>query len=817
MKQIIKKGSFLTLMFMLLGCLSLYAADNDLITRQITIKLEKAGTLPDKIGSSKKYKITNLKIIGEINGTDLNMIREMAGRTAFSNYTDGKLSVLDLSEAKIVEGGGYYYYGNKSYNYYYTSNDVIGCCAFRDCSGLTSLTLPAGITWIDVGAFYGCSGLTNLNLPDGITKIDYGAFWGCSGLTSLTLPAGITSIGDKAFWYCSGLTSLTLSDGITKIGDWAFEGCSGLKEVRFCINDNLDTYLTKDHPYIDVDCGIKYYINDKEITRIEIPSNVTTLGNYVFQGCSGFTSLTLPAGITSIGSDAFSNCSGLTSIYVYAEKVPEIYSDVFKGVDAKKCTLYVPMGTRDDYWLSDFGDYFENIAEFETTGIDKITINLEKAGTLPDRIENNYHITNLKIIGEINGTDLRMIREMAGSIYSGGKLSVLDLSEAKIVEGGDCYYYDCSTSNDVIGRFAFRGCSGLTSLTLPAGITEIDYGAFDGCSRLTSLNLPAGITKIGSYAFEDCSGLTSLTLPAGITEIGSQAFYGCSGLTSLNLPAGITEIGDGAFWGCSGLTSLNLPAGITEIGSQAFQNCSGLTSLNLPAGITSIGDQAFSGCSGLTSLTLPAGITEIGRYAFGDCSGLTNLTLPAGITEIGSCAFWGCSGLTSLNLPAGITSIGFSTFGGCSGLTSLNLPAGITSIGDQAFDGCSGLTSLTLPAGITSIGSAAFWGCSGLTSIYVCAEKVPEIGSNVFVGVGAKKCTLYVPMGTRADYRLAGFGDYFENIVEFDATGIDKTTTSTDVEEVARYSVNGQRLSAPTKGLNIVKYSDGSVKKVAVR
>ena len=750
MKQIIKKGSFLTLMFMLLGCLSLYAADNDLITEQITIELEKAGTLPGRIGGSKKYKITNLKIIGEINGTDLNMIREMAGRTAFSNYTDGKLSVLDLSEAKIVEGGGYYYYGNKSYNYYYTSNDVIGCCAFRDCSGLTSLTL---------------------------------------------------------------------SDGITKIGFWAFYGCRGLKEVRFCINDNLDTYLTKGHPYIPVNCGIKYYIdiNDKEITRIEIPSNVTTLGNYVFQGCSGFTSLTLPAGITSIGSDAFSNCSGLTSIYVYAEKVPEIYSDVFKGVDAKKCTLYVPMGTRDDYWLSDFGDYFENIAEFETTGIDKITINLEKAGTLPDRIENNYHITNLKIIGEINGTDLRMIREMAGSIYSGGKLSVLDLSEAKIVEGGDCYYYDCSTSNDVIGRFAFRGCSGLTSLTLPAGITEIDYGAFDGCSRLTSLNLPAGITeinsgafygcsgltslnlpagitKIGSYAFEDCSGLTSLTLPAGITEIGSQAFYGCSGLTSLNLPAGITEIGDGAFWGCSGLTSLNLPAGITEIGSQAFQDCSGLTSLNLPAGITSIGDQAFSGCSGLTSLTLPAGITEIGRYAFGDCSGLTNLTL-----------------------PAGITSIGFSTFGGCSGLTSLNLPAGITSIGDQAFDGCSGLTSLTLPAGITSIGSAAFWGCSGLTSIYVCAEKVPEIGSNVFVGVGAKKCTLYVPMGTRADYRLAGFGDYFENIVEFDATGIDKTTTSTDVEEVARYSVNGQRLSAPTKGLNIVKYSDGSVKKVAVR
>lgn len=202
---------------MLLGCLSLYAADNDLITRQITITLEKAGTLPDRIASSKKNKITNLKIIGEINGTDLRMIREMAGSNSNGNSTDGKLSVLDLSEAKIVKGGDCYL--NNGYDY--TSNDVIGSRAFL----------------------------------------------GCSGLTSLTFPADITSIGDEAF-----------------------------------------------------------------------------------QGCSG-----------------------LTSIYVYAEKVPKIDSNAFKGVDAKKCTLYVPMGTRYDYCASDFGDYFENIVEFEATGIDKTT------------------------------------------------------------------------------------------------------------------------------------------------------------------------------------------------------------------------------------------------------------------------------------------------------------------------------------------------------------------------------------------------------------------------------------------------------------
>ena len=523
MKQIIKRGSFLTLMFLLLGCLSLYAADNDLITKQITIELEKAGTLPDRIASSEKYKITNLKIIGEINGTDLGVIRGMAGSNYIGNSTDGKLSVLDLSEAKIVKGG-YCYYRDL-----HTSNDVVGDFAFYGCSRLTSLNLPAGITSIGEGTFEDCSGLTSLNLPAGITEIGEYAFKGCSGLTSLNLPAGITSIGSYAFKGCSRLTSLTLPAGITKIYDYAFDGCSGLKEIRFCINDNLDTYLTKGHPYIDVDCGIKYYINDKEITSIEIPSNVTTLGNYVFQGCSRLTSLTLPVGITSIG----------------------------------------------------------------------------------------YR--------------------------------------------------------------AFQGCSGLTSLTLPVGITSIGTSAFEGCSGLTSLNLPAGITKIGDGVFRDCSGLTSLTLPAGITEIGNYAFYGCSGLTSL--------------------------------------------------------------------------------------------TLPDGITKIGNCAFEGCSGLTRLNLPASITSIGW-----------------------YAFDGC-----------------------SGLTSIYVYAEKVPKIGRYVFEGFDAKKCTLYVPKGTRDDYRFFGFGYYFENIVEFDATGIDKTTTSTDVEEVARYSVNGQRLSAPTKGLNIVKYSDGSVKKVAVQ
>ena len=395
----------------------------------------------------------------------------------------------------------------------------------------------------------------------------------------------------------------------------------------------------------------------------------------------------------------------------------------------------------------------------------QITIKLDKAGTLPDKIGSSKKnlITKLKIVGEVNGTDWCFIREMAGSGYDGksteGKLSVLDLSEAKIVEGGDYYnkyyyyendvyyYKNCYTSNDVIGKCAFKGCRGLTSLTLPDGITEIGSSAFYKCSGLTSLTLPAGITTIGGSAFEGCSGLTSLTLPAGITSIGDDAFYGCSGLTSITIPNGVTQIDKNAFRDCTGLTSLTLPANIKRIGESAFENCSGLTSLNLPAGITTIGSSAFYGCSGLTSLTIPDGVTKIGKYAF---------------------------------------------------------------------EGCSYLTSLTIPSSVNSLGDYAFKNCSSLQSVHV-SWSTPISAGKAFNKADVSKCTLYVPQGTEQDYFLADVWGDFGNIVEYDPTGIDKVTTSTDAKELSRYSVNGQRLSAPAKGLNIVKYSDGSVKKVVVQ
>ena len=400
----------------------------------------------------------------------------------------------------------------------------------------------------------------------------------------------------------------------------------------------------------------------------------------------------------------------------------------------------------------------------------QITIKLDKAGTLPNRISSSkkYLITNLKIVGEVNGKDLCLIREMAGCDAglekTDGKLSILDLSDAKIVKSNDSYVWDGGWeqgSNDELGNSVFKGCSVLTSVTIPSSVTSIGLWAFEGCSGLTSLIIPSSVTSIERSAFKDCSGLTSLTIPSSVTEIGKSVFEGCSGLTSLTIPSSVTEIGESAFKGCSGLTSLIIPSSVTSIGSYVFENCSGLTSITIPSSVTEIGGAAFKGCSSLINLyyKIDEKIETYLRY-----------------------------GHLYINVKCGIEYY----------------------LNDKK------ITSVAIPSTITKLGEYAFQNCRDLTSVYVSWQSPISTGS-AFYGVDISKCTLYVPQGTEQDYWLAPVWGDFGKIVEFDATGIDKVTTSTDAKELSRYSVNGQRLSAPAKGLNIVKYSDGSVKKVVVQ
>ena len=182
--------------------------------------------------------------------------------------------------------------------------------------------------------------------------------------------------------------------------------------------------------------------------------------------------------------------------------------------------------------------------------------------------------------------------------------------------------------------------------------------------EVTYMNRTRKVTSIGKEAFYGCSGLTSVTIPNNVTSIGSSAFRNCSNLTSVTIPNSVTSIGDGAFWNCSGLTSVTIPNSVTNIDTSVFSGCSGLTSITIPNSVTSIGSSAFRNCSGLTSVAIPNSVTSIGYEAFWNCSGLTSVTIGSGVTSIGSSAFYRCSGLTSITIPNSVTSIGNNAFDG---------------------------------------------------------------------------------------------------------------------------------------------------------
>ena len=1001
MKKFTFKRQLLFVMLMLLGCLAIQAADDGLITNQVVITLDEPGTLPQKISASDKYLITNLKVKGDINGTDLGFLREMAGQSINGeDETDGKLSTLDLSDAKIV-GGGEPYFNFGGYETYFTEYDKIGKYAFSSCNSLKSLTLPKDITSIGEAAFWGCSGLTSITIPSSVTSISAFAFNGCSSLTSIELPNSLTTIDEAAFRECTSLTSVTLTSNLTSIEIHAFIGCSQLKEVRYNVLDDLATYIQTDHPEIVVDydsnCDFKYYQNNQEITSLKIPAGITSIGKNVFQKYNGIQSLTFSPALTSISDLQFScDFSNLKSVSVGWQD-PIAAGNFFKNADMRKSTLYVPQGTELPYAIADVWAGFGNIIEYNN----QPTITLEQPGTLPQKISDfdKNLITHLKIKGKINGTDLRFIREMAGVSVTGeitdGELANLDLSEAKIVSGGDYYYQDSNdtkyyTKDDELGVCAFSKCWGLKDISLPGDLKSVGDFAFSDCSSLETINLPSGITTIGNYAFWYCENLTSLTLPSGLISIGDRAFENCYSLTSLEfpsslttlgelafagcyelsnltlhsnltdvksnylfggasnynnlkdvryiidsdletylqsnhpvfyeincgikyylndqeittleIPTGVTSIGDGVFfksnsltnlalssrvtsigisafsycgnlqdvryyiyddfatyiqnghpafyvgcgikyyWNNQEISTLEIPSSVTKIGDYAFHRCSGLTTLNLPSNVTSIGYRAFSECSDLTSVDLPSSITNIGDYVFFYCENLSKVNLPSEITAISNGAFGGCSSLKNIELPAGITTIGDYAFVGCSNLTNVILPSALTSIGNIAFANCSNLANVTLSSNITSIGSSAFQDCSSLKnltiskevtsikdialnnsynwleleSVYVAWENPIEAGS-FFNRIKISNCTLYVPQGTKEAYANADVWKDFGNIIEYDATGIDKVTNRSDVKEISRYSLNGQRVTSPTKGVNIVVYSDGSIKKVAVQ
>lgn len=184
-------------------------------SKTLNLHVDTAGTLPKLIGEESKYTITDLTLSGKLNGTDILFLREMAGAGLTQDVnTPGVLRKLDLTNARIVEGGDYYYQTNALYPYCYTKNDTITAHMFYHCNNLIAIDLPKGVKYIGNWAFCGCSRLISINLPEGVTRIGIHAFSYCRNLTSIDLPEGITSIGYNTFYNCSSLKDMYLKASV---------------------------------------------------------------------------------------------------------------------------------------------------------------------------------------------------------------------------------------------------------------------------------------------------------------------------------------------------------------------------------------------------------------------------------------------------------------------------------------------------------------------------------------------------------------------------------------------------------------------------
>jgi hypothetical protein len=344
----------------------------------------------------------------------------------------------------------------------------------------------------------------------------------------------------------------------------------------------------------------------------------------------------------------------------------------------------------------------------------------------------------------------------------------------------------------------------MTSVSIPASITNIGSLAFMRCANLAAINIDTNnsiYSSLNGVLFD--KGQATLiafpggisghyTVPIGVSSIGPYAFAAC-GVTNVTIPGSVTTIGDDAFWHSFNLSSVTLSNGVASIGNQAFYFCGDLASVSIPASVTNIGSSAFLYCTNLAAIyvdtnnsiyssldgvlfdkgqatlisfpcgvagyyTVPSGVRSIGTNAFYHCSGLTDVAIPESVASIGADAFSGCYGLTEVTIPESVVSIGPDAFSECSQLTNITIRGRASSVGANAFSSCPRLTSVTISGSVSSIGTGAFSDCYDLTNVFFQGNApTPTDDSSVFASDGRLSAVHYLPGTT-------GWGTDFDGV-----------------------------------------------------
>lgn len=413
-------------------------------------------------------------------------------------------------------------------------------------------------------------------------------------------------------------------------------------------------------------------------------------------------------------------------------------------------------------------------------------------------------------------------------------------------------------------------------------VTSISAGAFRGCSGLTSVTISNTVTSIGNQAFYSCRGLTSMTIPSSVTSLGSEAFYNCTSLRYLAL-CNTERIGSKAFFNCEALKTLyiggnsfiNSNLGSTPNSNWPFESCwdqqldtlivdtnhwvdikmylnyrlsynaswgTGwhyvvlykAKTLIIGENVTTFGAEAFSEytattnviwkarkCAGFTSSTSSQpfyGLNNIYNFVFGDevqripaylCSGLTGirtLIIPESVTSIGSKAFSGCTNLYSVNWKATNCSdmlVSTMPFEGCTKIISnFNFTSGVQHIPAYLCNGLTGLTSVSVPQSVTSVGQTPFYGCSNLSSITWNATNCNDFSSTI------------KPFTGLSNLNSISFGNNVTKIPAYicsGLTGLNSVNVGNAVQTIGdnafSYCSSLQTINIPSNAISIGEYN----------
>lgn len=661
----------------------------------------------------------------------------------------------------------------------------IGGNAFRSCSSLKTLTIPEGVNTIGDYAFSSCSSLTSVVIPEGVTTIGSNAFRDCSSLTDVTFPESLTTIGSSAFYSCFSLKTLTIPNSVTSVGVYAFYSCSSLTSVTIVINTTMEDYCTNnlngklydanatgatrhlllngseittiDIPNAIKTIGNRAFYNCKSLTTVSIPNSVTTIGDYAFQNCSSISSYEIPNSVTHIGTSAFqgsnyaditiaSGCNitvldkafdGIRNIYANATVPPAITKT---NIVNSAALIIVPDNLLATYENADvWSGLAQQIVSLSNTKQRVATITAE-----PDKSalhmaigeSNLLNTTSLKVNGTINSYDIMLIRNKMLN------LKYLDLSAAEVVTNEYEYYTGYSSHDNMLENYAF---------------SEL---------KLRVVHLPKNLIAIND-CFTSCLYLDTVYCQPGLETIGSNTFKGCTALRHIDLKEGLLTIGKNAFYETSKLQSIALPQSTEVLDEYAFYK-SGLRALTIPANVSTMGQRAFEG-SQLQSVTFAPNsqLRTLPKYVFASQSSLKSIDWEsANLATIDAYAFSGCSSLNFEQFPKKVKTIKEYAFKGCSALEAINLPPRVETIEKYAFEGCKKVDVIKISSSVRNIHNYAFTGCSDVTRVYTYTVEPTSILQQTF------SCwhvaNLYVPSTSYYNYYYNTQWSQFINLVEFD-------------------------------------------------